>query len=49
LKLRRDKERGDVLVPRGGAATVELVVSKEVHVCVNFTFKRCRLSGCCVE
>jgi hypothetical protein len=49
LKLRRDEESGDVFVPRGGAAAVELVVRQKVHVCVNFTFERCRLSGCCVE
>jgi hypothetical protein len=49
LKLGRDVERGDVLVACGRAAAVELVIGQKVHIRVNFTFERCRLSGSCVE
>jgi hypothetical protein len=53
LELGGGEEGGDVLVACGGAATVKLVVGEEVHICVNFSFKkgrgRCRLGGGCVE
>ena len=49
LELGGHEERGDVLVARGRAAAVQFVVGQEVHIRANFTFKRCRLHGCCVE